>query len=188
MLRRPIVFVPLLGFLLLALGFAIYLDRGVNGRMAFQHPASGWMDRPAPPLRLPALAGVPRPGLEDGLPEGQVVLVNFFASWCVPCRAEHKMLMRLAAEGVTIYGVAYRDPPADTRAFLAARGIPYARIGTDADGAAARAWGVEESGVPATFVFGKDGRVRYRQVGPIMDDQWTATIGPLVRKLAAATP
>jgi cytochrome c biogenesis protein CcmG, thiol:disulfide interchange protein DsbE len=188
MLRRPVVLVPLIGFLILALGFAIYLDRMVIARRSAQVLSSGLVDRPAPPLALPPLDGAGRPGLAEGLPTGQVALVNFFASWCVPCRAEHPMLMRLAKAGVTIYGVAYRDKPDEARAFLAARGVPYARIGTDADGRAAAGWGVEEDGVPETFVIDREGRVRYRQVGPIMEFQWNGTIGPLVRKLATATP
>ncbi len=191
MLRRPIVFVPLLGFLVLALGFAVHLDRTVERRQAALVAAqtgSGLVDRAAPPLRLPPLDGAGRPGLADGLPAGRVALVNFFASWCAPCRAEQKMLMRLAGEGVTIYGIAYRDRPADARAFLAAEGTPYVRIGVDADGRAARAWGVEEGGVPETFVLDREGRLRYRQVGPIMPHQWADTIGPLMKRLAAATP
>ncbi len=187
MLRRPVVFVPLFAFLVVALGFAVYLERDVDRRQAqivATATGSGPVDRDAPPLDLPPLAGAGRPGLAN-LPKGRVALINFFASWCAPCRAEQKMLMKLAGEGVTIYGIAYRDKPAETRAFLDADGTPYARIGVDADGRAARAWGVEEGGVPETFVVDREGRLRYRQIGPIMDFQWRSTIGPLMQRLAA---
>jgi cytochrome c biogenesis protein CcmG, thiol:disulfide interchange protein DsbE len=182
MLRRPILLLPLFGFLLLAVAFAVYLEQNVTGQRSSRVLPSALIDRPAPHLDLPPLAGIDRPGLDSGLLHDRVVLVNFFASWCVPCRAEHATLMRLAKQGVTIYGVAYKDKPEDSRAWLAELGNPFARIGTDLDGRTAIDWGVY--GVPETYVIGKDGRVRYKQVGPLMDAQWDRTVAPIVRKLA----
>ena len=78
------------------------------------------------------------------------MLVNVFASWCVPCRAEHPLLMALAERGVTIYGINYKDPPEQASAWLDELGDPFARIGADRDGRVGIDWGVY--GVPETFV------------------------------------
>ena len=97
------------------------------------------------------------------------MLVNFFASWCVPCRAEHAVLSRLVAEhGVTLYGVNYKDKAEDARNWLADLGNPYDRIGWDITGRAGIEWGI--SGVPETFVIRGDGVVVYRYVGPIVGE------------------
>jgi cytochrome c biogenesis protein CcmG/thiol:disulfide interchange protein DsbE len=114
---------------------------------------------------------------------GQVALVNVFASWCVPCRVEHPILMRLAEkDGVQIYGINYKDDAVAARRWLDQLGNPFARIGVDGNGRAAIEWGV--TGVPETFVIDRDGRVRYRHVGPIQARDLDATILPLLRTLA----
>ena len=94
-----------------------------------------------------------------------VKLVNFWASWCAPCRAEHPMLEKLAAEGVPIYGINYKDDPAKALAFLQELGDPFHGIGADASGRMALNWGVY--GVPETYVIDSAGKVVMRFAGPI---------------------
>lgn len=129
------------------------------------------IDQPAPVFALPALEGVGVPGLSrDDLVGGSgPVLVNVFASWCIPCRAEHDVLTTMVErDGVVLYGINYKDKPAEARAWLDELGNPYARIGSDYDGRAGIEWGL--TGVPETFVVDAGGTVRLRHVGPIVSD------------------
>jgi len=92
------------------------------------------------------------------------MLVNFWASWCAPCRVEHPYLMKLAAGGLPIVGLNYRDDPGDATGFLAQLGNPY--IGVAAvDGRTSVDWGVY--GVPETYLIDGDGKIRLRIVGPV---------------------
>jgi cytochrome c biogenesis protein CcmG/thiol:disulfide interchange protein DsbE len=143
---------------------------------------SALINRPVPSFDLEPLRAE-QPGLKTADLHGQVALVNVFASWCVPCRVEHPILMRLAEkDGVQIYGINYKDDAVAARRWLDQLGNPFARIGVDGNGRAAIEWGV--TGVPETFVIDRDGRVRYRHVGPIQARDLDATILPLLRTLA----
>lgn len=136
----------------------------------------GFEDGRAAPPQLPTGHVVPRfslPAMDDsdtGLADtdlrGRVTVVNFWASWCAPCREEMPLLRGLAAmPGVVIYGINSSDRPAAARRFLSVTGDPFDRIGIDADGAVARAWGAY--GLPATFVVTAEGRVAHALVGPL---------------------
>lgn len=144
---------------------------------------SALIDRPAPNFELePLLAD--RPGLSTADLQGQVALINIFASWCVPCRVEHPILMRLAeSEGVPIYGINYKDDPEAAQRWLGQIGNPFARIGADRSGRIAIEWGV--TGVPETFVIDRQGRVRYRHVGPIQVRDLDEKILPLLKSLGS---
>ena len=113
---------------------------------------------------------------------GRPVLVNFFASWCVPCIIEAPTLMQLKQQDVPIWGIAYKDRPAAARAFLARHGDPYARLATDEPGRVAIDWGVY--GVPETYLLDKDGVVRWRQAGPITEDVLETQLRPMLRRIA----
>ncbi|RMD87575.1 MAG: DsbE family thiol:disulfide interchange protein [Alphaproteobacteria bacterium] len=159
---RPINFLPVAAFLLIVGAFSWYLVSGEDPRVI----PSPLIDKPVPEFDLPPLeAGIPGLASRD-LAEGKVVLVNVFASWCAPCRIEHPFLSALAAEGVPIYGIAYKDAPEDTRAMLAELGNPYERIGVDRDGRVGIDLGVY--GVPETYVVSGDGRIRHKHIGPIL--------------------
>jgi cytochrome c biogenesis protein CcmG/thiol:disulfide interchange protein DsbE len=112
------------------------------------------------------------PGLESkaalssrDLATGRPHLLNIFASWCVPCIGEVKVLEDLKRQGVSIEGVAVRDKPEDIAAFLAANGDPYERIGSDTQSALQIALG--SSGVPESFIVDGKGIIRYQHIGPI---------------------
>jgi cytochrome c biogenesis protein CcmG, thiol:disulfide interchange protein DsbE len=132
-----------------------------------------------PEFQLPALEG--GDGLSSEDLKGRVSLVNVFASWCVPCRVEHPVLMRLAEEGVPIFGINYKDPPDQAKAWLAELGDPFEKIGADRNGRVGIEWGVY--GVPETFVVDAEGRIRHRHVGPIQARDLERTLLPILAEL-----
>ncbi len=139
---------------------------------------------------VPEFALAPVLGREEGLSTqdliGHVSLVNVFASWCVPCRAEHPLFMELSATSeVPLYGINYKDPPVQARAWLDELGDPYARIGADISGRAGIEWGVY--GVPETYIIAADGTIAYRHVGPITRSILEDTLLPIVRDLSTQT-
>ncbi len=114
--------------------------------------------------------------------KGEVSLVNVFASWCVACREEHPLFMRLQDQGVVpIHGLNYKDQPEDAANWLGELGDPYARTGADLDGRVGIEWGVY--GVPETFVIDKEGRIAYKHIGPITSRDWDDTMAPLIERL-----
>ena len=124
---------------------------------------------PVPEFTLPAVAGIATPGLSaaDLRTTGEPVLVNVFASWCVPCRAEHAVLTRMVRrDDVRLMGINYQDAPEDAAAWLSELGNPYERIGSDREGRVGIDWAI--SGVPETFVVDGRGTITYRHVGPII--------------------
>ena len=131
----------------------------------------------APPVGLQPLGD--KPLFDDAaLREPGVKLVNFWASWCAPCRVEHPKLEQLAAEGIPIYGVNYKDEPDKALRFLVELGDPYAGIGADASGRMALDWGLY--GVPETYVIDGDGIVILRFAGPITESVLERTIRPAI--------
>lgn len=128
---------------------------------------SAMIGQPIPAFTLPAAVG-DRPGLASSdLADGKPKLLNIFASWCVPCRAEAPNLARLEASGATIVGVAIRDRPEDVAQFLAQYGNPFSRIGRDDISAVQLSIG--SSGVPETFVIDGQGVIRHQHIGDVRD-------------------
>jgi cytochrome c biogenesis protein CcmG/thiol:disulfide interchange protein DsbE len=121
--------------------------------------------KPVPAFELgPGLKSKPALSSSD-LATGQPKILNIFASWCVPCITEVKVLQQLRARGVTIDGIAVRDRPEDITDFLARNGDPYERIGSDEQSQLQIALG--SSGVPESFVVDGKGTIRYQHIGPI---------------------
>lgn len=173
-MRRALFLLPLLCFAAVATWFAFGLGRDPS------RIPSALVGRPAPAVALPPLEGAQRPAF--ALQPGRVAIVNFFASWCAPCKVEHPTLMRLAAEGrIAVHGISYKDAAADSARFLAQLGNPFETIGWDRDGRAAMEWGVY--GVPETFVVGRDGTIRHRHVGALLDDTVARVLAPMVARL-----
>ena len=140
---------------------------------------SALLDKEAPQFSLSGLNG---PGVaRDGL-KGGPVLINFFASWCVPCRVEHPLLMRLAErDHVPVYGIDYKDQPEDAAKLLAQFGDPYRSVGLDRDGRVGLDFGVY--GVPETYVLDGTGHIRKRFVGPLTAQQVEKELLPLLKTL-----
>jgi cytochrome c biogenesis protein CcmG, thiol:disulfide interchange protein DsbE len=174
--RRLLIALPLLGFMALAALFFRGLESGDPSRLP-----SALIGRPAPNLSLPALEGLMHenaqvPGLDPANFQGRVTLVNVWASWCIPCRSEHPQLERLAADRrFQLVGINYKDSAENARRFLGRYGNPFVAVGVDSAGRAAIEWGVY--GVPETFLIGRDGRVLYKHVGPIIEGTF-----PLVQR------
>lgn len=165
-MKRLVAWLPLVVLVLLGGLFAGYsLHRNP------QVQTQAMVGKPVPDLTLPSL--------DDGtMRQLHAIkgpyLVNFYASWCPPCRVEHPQLMALKAEGVTIVGIAYKDDPARTKAFLAEMGDPFAVRLVDADARAGLEFGV--TGPPETYLVAADGRILAKHVGPLTPDSAEAML------------
>lgn len=172
-------FVPLIIVLLLGALFGGFLIANVWFGYQRDVLPSTLIGRPAPESDLPPLIEG-QPGLTTAALQAEgVKLVNIWASWCGPCRAEHPALMELQAAGVTIHGINQRDEPANARRFLADLGDPFALIGVDRNGRASVDWGAY--GVPETFVLNGAGEIVYKHVGPINPGELESKIWPAIR-------
>jgi cytochrome c biogenesis protein CcmG/thiol:disulfide interchange protein DsbE len=149
---------------------------------------STMIGRPVPEFSLPALSGgntggLSIPGFSSGDLQGQVTVINIFASWCAPCREEHPLLLKLATDGrVRLMGINYKDEPDNARRFLGTLGNPYSAIGMDVIGRAAIDWGVY--GVPESFVVDRSGHIVYKHVGPLTDEAIRGPINAAIEKAA----
>ena len=142
---------------------------------------SALIDKPVPEFNLPPVKGRTS-GLASADLSGEVSIVNVFASWCLPCKAEHPIWMDLKARNVVpIHGLNYKDTPDDASAWLNRLGDPYKRTGADLDGRVAIDWGVY--GVPETFIVSADGRIAYKHVGPVTQEIVDGTLMPIVDRL-----
>ncbi len=174
---RLALYGPIAAFLAVAVVFVVGLERD---RDTLPSPLIG---KPVPTFSLPPVQGRALGLAADDL-KAEVSLVNVFASWCVACREEHPVLMRLKAQGtIPIHGLNYKDKPDDAARWLDAMGDPYTRTGADIDGRVAIDWGVY--GVPETFIVDQEGRIAFKQVGPITPSMLDAVILPLIARLRA---
>ena len=169
-----LVALPALAFAMIAALFLTGLHRSDEGGMR-----SSLIGRPAPAMNPQSLGGGPPPDHTD-IAADQVKLVNFWASWCAPCRVEHPNLQTLSEQGIAILGVNYKDAPENALRFLAELGNPFHKIGADGDGRIAIDWGVY--GVPETFVVDAAGIVRLRWAGPITGRTLNEHIIPAIRE------
>ncbi len=174
-MKRFAPFLPLALLLCISAYFAFGLTR--DPRII----QSVLIDKVLPGFKLP-LFGQAGASLESTQFRGQVRLLNVFASWCVACRAEHAVLLKLTrGKKIAIYGLAWKDKPEELKQWLEELGNPYLGIGDDASGRTAIDLGV--TGAPETFVIDRLGRIRYKQIGPIDDYIWHETIEPLIAKI-----
>jgi cytochrome c biogenesis protein CcmG/thiol:disulfide interchange protein DsbE len=182
-----LLFVPLLVFLGLALLFLFRLGAGDASLIP-----SALIGHPAPVTVLPGVAGVERdgapvPGLEADSFKGEVTVLNVWASWCVPCRSEAPLLIRLAADKrIRVVGINQKDAPEDAKNFLNRYGNPFAAIGADRTGRASIEWGVY--GVPETFLVGRDAHIRYKLIGEVTAANLEAVLRPQIDQALTAAP
>ena len=178
--NRLIYVLPALIFVIVA----GYLFWGLNPERDPRAVPTVMIDKPVPVFDLAPIAGMAGPGLATAdLQTGETTLVNFFASWCLPCRVEHRFLTELAErDGVRLVGINYKNEAALAQSWLKNLGNPYARIGADVNGRVAIDWGVY--GLPETFIVDGTGRIRYRHVGPIDEHVLDREIRPRIKALA----
>jgi cytochrome c biogenesis protein CcmG, thiol:disulfide interchange protein DsbE len=130
---------------------------------------------------LPA-TGLPEVAIlkDADLRTGEVTVVNFWATWCPPCRAEHPVLLDMAAKGVRVAGVNIMDDDAKAANYLAEEGNPFIGVATDPNGRNRVDWGV--TAPPETFIIGGDGTVLFRFVGPLVGTDYETRFIPELEK------
>ncbi len=146
---------------------------------------STFLNQPAPEFDLPSLA-VPNQRFNTATIDGQTVLVNVWATWCVGCRQEHDFLLALAASGyIPIYGINWSDQRGPALQWLRELGDPYIDSGYDPDNRVGINWGVYAA--PETFLISKDGIVLYKHLGPLTVAIWEERFVPLIEADRTAT-
>lgn len=182
--RNILVVLPLLAFMALAALFYIGLGEGDPSKLP-----SALIGKPVPPTDLPPVPGLQVggkdvPGLSNATFNGAVSIVNVWASWCVPCHDEVPFLGALGRDPrIKLVGINYKDAPDNARRFLNRYGNPFAATGRDETGRTSIDWGVY--GVPETFLVGRDGRIRYKLVGPITAANLKSVLMPQIEKALA---
>ena len=158
-MRRLLPFLPLVVLAALGVLFATY---GLHHDPQVEPRAL--VGKPVPDVTLPSLDGGAPVKVRDLVKDGPVI-INFFASWCAPCEIEAPVLMQMKGQHVRMVGVAYKDAPTNTEAFLNRLGDPFAQRLVDRDGAAGIEFGV--TGVPETYLVGADGIILDKHTGPL---------------------
>jgi cytochrome c biogenesis protein CcmG/thiol:disulfide interchange protein DsbE len=181
--RNLLLLTPLAAAGVAGVAFYTALNRMQKGTFDPHALPSPLVGKPMPdftlPAQSPAAAGF---SSSEVRAQNRPILINFFASWCVPCVLEHEELMKLAAADTQIWGVAYKDKPDAAAGFIAEHGNPYARLAADASGRTAIDFGLY--GVPESYLIDRSGTVRWRWAGPITKDVAADTLAPLLRQYA----
>ena len=154
MIMPPVIFAALAGL------FLSGMFRDNPGQLP-----STFVGKPAPALPEETIVGLPLLTADD-LADGEITIVNFWASWCPPCRAEHPYLLDLQSEGLRVAGINFRDVQDQASDYLTDDGNPFFATGFDPRGRSAIDWGV--TAPPETFIVGRDGTVLHRHVGPLV--------------------
>ncbi|WP_235933306.1 DsbE family thiol:disulfide interchange protein [Paragemmobacter ruber] len=143
---------------------------------------SVFIDREAPAVPAQALPGIPGLTAAD-LRTGEVTVVNFWASWCPPCRAEHPVLLEMAARGIRVAGVNMMDDEGAALKYLEEEGNPFFAVGFDPRGRDRVEWGV--TAPPETFIVRGDGTVAFRFIGPLVGTDYEARFVPALEAALA---
>jgi cytochrome c biogenesis protein CcmG/thiol:disulfide interchange protein DsbE len=181
-IRVVLSLVPLAAFGVLAIIFFLQLTGGKDIKAI----PSALIGTRAPALSMPALDGSGKPALTDTVIRGKLTLINVFASWCIPCREEHPLLLQLANDSrLQLVAINYKDKPEKALQFLQELGNPFAAIGTDMTGTTAIDWGVY--GVPESYLVSADGTVLFKKVGPFDAASIANQLEPEIVKALTAT-
>jgi cytochrome c biogenesis protein CcmG, thiol:disulfide interchange protein DsbE len=180
--RRALLLAPLGVAAVGGTAFWVLLQRMDQGTYDPHGVPSMLIGKRLPEFSLPGLATGQGFSSADVTAAGRPALINFFASWCIPCVQEAPVLMSLKQQGTPIWGIAYKDKPDATSEFLQQNGDPYTRIARDEPGRTAIDFGLY--GVPETYVVDKSGIVRWRWAGGLSDDILHQSLAPLLQTLA----
>ena len=161
-MNRIILITPFLVLSAICLFFLIYILLGKNPN----DPPSALLNKNLPFFSSINLYDKEEVLLSDNL-KGNYILINFFASWCTPCRAEHHLFFKIKKEipELFILGFSHKDDLDDSKKYLEEEGNPYSYVGIDRDGKIAFDFGV--FGLPETFIINKDGEIIYKHTGPL---------------------
>ena len=164
---------PLVAVIGLILFLVVGLKRGDPRALP-----SPYIGKPAPEFELPKLKD-PEQTVGSKDLNGQVALVNVWATWCVGCRAEHPFLLELEAnDTIPIYGINWRDTRPEALRWIQQLGDPYVASGFDGSGRVGIDWGVY--GAPETFLVSADGVVLHKHLGPLDRASWESDFLPLI--------
>ena len=168
-------FIPIVVVILFLIFFSQVLNRDVSKL------SSQLIEKPIPTFNMPTLFNDDQSFSTSDIADKNVVLVNIWASWCIPCRSEHEILLILSKiEGLNLYGINYKDNKDNALKFIEQLGNPYNKIGVDINGRSSMVWGVY--GVPETFIIHK-GTVIYKHIGPIHMNELEDVILPILGKI-----
>ena len=174
--KNSLFFVPVILFLFVSVTFYFALKYNLVDELP-----SNLVNKVAPTLALSQLGQKVMPTDKDLL-SPQIKFVNFWASWCAPCRVEHPILEKIAKLNHTVIGINYKDEPEKALEFLENLGDPYSKIGADLSGRNGLEWGLY--GVPETFIVGADGKIIMRHAGPITSSIFKNKFKPLLQKIS----
>ena len=174
-MRYVLFGLPLIALVALVSVFALSINRDPS------LVRSVLIDKPAPVFAMAEVPELGVPGFDTAALKGEVTVVNVFASWCIPCRDEHPLLVALKeVSGVRLFGINQSDAPENARAFLAELGNPYDAVGADRDRRVSIDWGVY--GVPETFVVDPAGIITFKHVGPLTPEAIEAELLPAIER------
>ena len=171
-IKNSLFFIPLIAFIFTSGTF--YLALKFN---SLDELPSALIKKSAPKIKLVKLGEKELP-LNSDFEAPKIKFVNFWASWCAPCRAEHPMLKQISKLGYQIIGINYKDDPKKALEFLETLGDPYSKVGSDLSGRAGIEWGLY--GVPETFVLDENGKILLRHAGPITSTNFNNKFQPLL--------
>ncbi len=178
--RRLLLLAPLGVVAAGGAAFWAMLDRMQTGRFDPHDIGNPMLGKQMPTFDLPSVA--PGQGFSSAdlraAAAKRPILLNFFASWCIPCASEAEALAVLAGQGVQPWGIAYKDKPEKTRGFLDQYGNPYARIAADSTGRTFIDFGLY--GVPESFIIDGTGKIIWHLAGPVSEQVITQQIGPVL--------
>ncbi|CAO96189.1 DsbE family thiol:disulfide interchange protein [Erwinia tasmaniensis] len=178
-MSKKILYIPLVLFLLLAAALLWQLNRNANGDDPTRLE-SALLGKPVPIFKLESLDEPGKTFDQSVLKDGKPLLLNVWATWCPTCRAEHQYLNSLAAQGVRVVGLNYKDDRQKAIHWLNTLGNPYALSLYDGDGMLGLDLGVY--GAPETFLIDGRGIIRYRHAGDLNERVWNQEVKPLWRK------